>query len=180
MLLGACKIKQTASINKTKNKADKGEKEFQEHLDRKAAEWQGKEAPPFSLTSLQGKQCSLTDLKGKVVLLNFWFSACTPCQTEVLSLNELQNKYGENDFVIIGASLDNAEVCQKFAEQKKTKYLIAPNTKTLAANYKVTTYPTSFLIDKNGIVHEVFIGASDFDATYTYSKVKPYLEKLLK
>lgn len=180
MALNACKTQQTASIEEPEKRVDKGEDEFQEHLDRKAAEWRGKAAPDFKLSALDGTSLSLADLKGKVILLNFWFSACTPCQTEVSSLNELQSKYGGNGFVVIGASLDNAELCQKFATEKKTKYQIAPNAKALAATYKVTTYPTSFLIDKNGLVQEVFIGASDFDATYTYSQVKPYLEKLLK
>jgi peroxiredoxin len=155
------------------------EEYFKQHQERKIASYRGRPAPDFELELLDGKTQKLADLKGKIVLLNFWFAACKPCEVEIPSLNQLLADYGEKGVVVLAAGLDNEEKSKAFVEKKGMKFLVAPNAKDLANSYEVINYPTTFLIDAEGIIREVFIGASDFDATYTYSEIKPHLEKLL-
>ena len=119
-------------------------------------------------------------MQGKIVLLNFWFAACKPCITEISSFNELQEKYKSKKLVILSVGTDKQAVAQKVVDQKKIRYAVVADRKDVAKQMKVSTYPTSFLIDQKGIIQQVFIGASDFDATHTYTEIKPYIEKLLK
>lgn len=176
LLFITCKT--TSNTNPNSSLA-KGEKDFQNYLDQKIRKFKGRAAPDFELTLLDGSPQRLSDLKGKIVLLNFWFVGCKPCEVEVSSLNQLLADYGERGLVVLALGLDDADKAKAFAERKQCKYLLAPNAKDLAAKYEVSSYPSNFLIDKNGIIQELFIGASDFDATQTYREVKPHLERLL-
>lgn len=165
---------------KSTTKVSKGEKEFQEYLDRKKNEYVGTKVPDIVLKTLKGKTYNLAKMDGKIVLLNFWFAACKPCITEISSFNELQEKYKSQKFVILSVGTDKKEVAQKVAAEKKMRYAVVPDRRDLAERMNVSTYPTSFLIDQKGIIQKVFIGASDFDATHAYTEIKPHIENLLK
>lgn len=165
---------------KNTTKVSKGEREFQEYLDRKKNEYVGTKVPDIVLKTLKGKTYNVSKMPGKIVLLNFWFAACKPCITEISSLNELQEKYKSKNFVILSVGTDKKEVAQKVADQKKMRYAVVADRKDVAEQMNVSTYPTSFLIDQEGIIQKVFIGASDFDATHAYTEIKPHIEKLLK
>lgn len=165
---------------KSTTKVSKGEKEFQEYLDRKKNEYVGTKVPDIVLETLKGKTYNLAKMQGNIVLLNFWFAACKPCITEISSFNELQEKYKSQKFVILSVGTDKKEVAQKVADEKKMRYAVVPDRRDLAERMNVSTYPTSFLIDQEGIIQKVFIGASDFDATHAYTEIKPHIEKLLK
>ncbi|MCP4443604.1 MAG: TlpA family protein disulfide reductase [Aureispira sp.] len=169
----------TKPNNNTVSNTAKGEKEFQEYLDRKAKKYKGKAAKDITVTTLDGKTLQLSKLKGKVVLLSFWFMACKPCITEIPSLTELQSKYGEKDFVLLAISTDQEDRLRSFVEGKALKYSVIADGKTHADRYDVSTFPSNFLIDKKGIIREVFIGGSDWNATQTYMEVKPHLEDFL-
>jgi len=170
--------KYTTSNNTTK--VDKGEREFQEYLDRKKNQYVGTKIPDIVLKSLKGKTYNLSKMQGKIVLLNFWFAACKPCITEISSLNELQANYKSKNLVILAVGTDKKEVAQKVADEKKMRYEVIADRKDIAKQLDVSTYPTSFLIDQQGIIQQVFIGASDFDATHAYTEIKPHIERLLK
>lgn len=165
---------------KSTTKVSKGEKEFQEYLDRKKNEYVGTKVPDIVLKTLKGKTYNLAKMQGNIVLLNFWFAACKPCITEISSFNELQEKYKSQKFVILSVGTDKKEVAQKVAAEKKMRYAVVPDRRDLAERMNVSTYPTSFLIDQKGIIQKVFIGASDFDATHAYTEIKPHIENLLK
>lgn len=158
----------------------KGEREFQAYLDRKRSGFIGQKAPDVTLTTLSGKTVNPAKMKGKLVLLNFWFAACKPCITEIPSLNELQKKYKKDQLVVLSVSTDRKSVVEAVAEKYNKQYLVVADGKALAERLKVVTFPTSFLIDQEGIIHQVFIGASADDATYTYSEIKPHIEELLR
>jgi peroxiredoxin len=169
--------------NKTNNsttKVDKGEREFEEYLDRKKNQYIGTKVPDIVLKTLKGKTYNLSKMQGKIVLLNFWFAACKPCITEISSLNELQDKYKSKNLIILSVGTDKTEVAEKVVEQRNMRYAVVANRKDVAEQMKVSTYPTSFLIDQEGVIQQVFIGASDFDATHAYTEMKPHIEKLVK
>jgi len=161
-------------------KITKGEREFQEYLDRKKKEYIGKKVPSIVVKSLKGKTYDLSKMQGKIVLLNFWFAACKPCITEISSFNELQDKYKSKNLVILSVGTDKKEIAQKVVDEKKMRYAVVADRKDVAEQMEVSTYPTSFLIDRKGIIRQVFIGASDFDATHAYTEMKPHIERLLK
>ncbi|BDS13627.1 peroxiredoxin family protein [Aureispira anguillae] len=183
LFLVACQSS-TGTTNSTKGVAvvkpvEKGEREFQAYLDRKRAQIKGKKAPDIDLKTIGGKRFNPSNMKGKIVLLNFWFAACKPCITEIPSLNELQQKYKSKNVVVISISTDQQAVAEKLAKEKKMRYAVVAGGKSIASQMKVSTFPTSFLIDKEGIIQDVFMGASSFDATYTYTEIKPHIERLL-
>lgn len=184
--LYACKTSSNNATNNTiSNKPitppmDKGEKEFEDYLNLKREKFKGQLVPNIVLKSVDGKPYDLRALKDKIVLLNFWFAACKPCMTEIPSLNELHDQFHSKNVLILSVSTDKMEIAQKLATEKKMRYIVSAEGKKFAEMLEVSSFPTSFLIDKKGIIQEVFIGANDFDATQTYREVKPYLERLIK
>jgi peroxiredoxin len=136
-------------------------------------------APDFETLTQSGKNFKLSAYKGKVVLVNFWFSQCPPCITEILSLNQLQTDFQPKGLEIIGIGLDESSKINELIAQHKIQYPTAAKGQKIADEFKVSRYPTSFLIDKKGNIRQTETGASDWDATYTYIKLKPMVEKLL-
>ncbi|WMX14186.1 MULTISPECIES: peroxiredoxin [unclassified Aureispira] len=177
-----CQSSSNISVNNNRNtgKVDKGEQEFQAYLDRKKNKYIGTKVPELVLKTLKGKTYNLADMGGKIVLLNFWFAACKPCITEISSLNELQEQYKSKNLVVLSVGTDKKEVAEKLVTEKNMRYPVVADRADIAKQMDVSTYPTSFLIDQKGVIQQVFIGASAFDATHTYTEVKPHIERLIK
>lgn len=117
----------------------------------------GSEAPDFTLTSLEGKQISLSDYKGKTVFLTFWASWCPTCRGENKHLAEIYPEYKDQDFEILGVSLDRNRTNWEKAVEKDG--ITWPQTSDLegvdspvATLYGVYRTPTTFLIDSAGVV----------------------------
>lgn len=132
---------------------------------------QNKPAPDFTLDDLSGRKVSLADFKGKAVLLNFWATWCAPCKIEIPWFIEFRDQYAPQGFEIIGVSSDDldkddsaklfmqkAEI-SKFVEQQKINYPILIDGDSISHPYGgVDSLPTSFFIDKNGIVVAQTVG----------------------
>ena len=120
-------------------------------------------APDFSFTSLQGEYISLEDLRGKVVVLDFWGTWCRPCVDSVPSLRSMHKKYSkEPSFVLLGISSDREEnVWKEFTEKNKMvwpQYL--DQDRRIHNAFGVRAFPTYIVIDHEGIVRFQTIGAS--------------------
>src|SRR5258708_8850388 len=88
----------------------------------------GKPAAVFTAKTLDGKSVSLTDLKGKIVVLNFWFIACAPCVAEMPDLNNLVEKYrSRDDIVFLAPASDDAKHLSDFFQKHSFKYQIIPS-----------------------------------------------------
>jgi thiol-disulfide isomerase/thioredoxin len=117
-------------------------------------------APDFTLESLEGKKVSLSDLRGKAVLLNFWATWCVPCKIEMPWLVELQAKYGPQGFQIIGVAMDDSskEDIAKFAKDMGVNYPVLIGKNAVADAYAVPAMPESFFIGRDGKIVDKIIG----------------------
>lgn len=120
-----------------------------------------KMAPNFSLKRIDGGSVRLEDLKGKVVILNFFATWCPPCRQEIPDLVLLHGKYQKLGLEIIGISLDIGEVdmVKAFAKRFQIKYPVVEATNQVVTDYgDVRGIPTSFIIDRKGAIVEQLVG----------------------
>ncbi len=118
-------------------------------------------APEFKIKDLEGREVSLSDLKGKVVLVNFWATWCKPCTLEIPWLIELQKKYGDKGLTVVGIAMDEegAKVVGPYAQQAKINYPIWMGNDDVATKFGgILGIPTSFLISRDGQVVEKYLG----------------------
>lgn len=129
----------------------------------------GQPAPSFSARALEGESIlSLGAYKGKVVFLDFWASWCGPCQTAMPLIESLRNEFPADQFQILAVNVDQDPAKAKaFLARRKVGYpSVSDPEGRLPATYGLKTMPTSYLIDRNGVVRAVHAGfrASDLDA----------------
>src|SRR5687767_8102959 len=120
----------------------------------------GDRAVDFTLKDMDGKSLKLSSLRGKVVLLDFWASWCVPCKKELPVLDAMAAKYAKDkkDVVIVTINIDqdrkNAEKFLSSAKVKNLRVLLDPDG-AVAEQYDLPTMPTSYVIDKKGIIKHV-------------------------
>ena len=112
----------------------------------------------FKFTGLDKQVLELQKLKGKVVVLNFWFTTCGPCIKEMPLLNELVAANTERPVVFIAPSPDDERRVNKFLKKNTFSYHIIPSSLSYITTMKIENFPTHLVIDKEGIIREVFIG----------------------
>lgn len=120
----------------------------------------GERAPAFSLKDLSGNEVYLSSFRGRTVLLNFWATWCPYCRKERQHLNSLYREYKDRGLVIISISTDNsAATVRNFMKNNPAEFIVLPDdNKSTAASYKVRGLPTTFLIDREGMIREKFVG----------------------
>jgi peroxiredoxin len=144
---------------------------------------QGKPIPELSLETITGKKIETKDLKGKVIVINLWFTSCQPCIAELPALNRLVTEYKDKDVVFLGLSTDTREVLDSdFFPKYKFEFTIVPKAFLQIVKLGETGYPTTYIIDKKGQVRDAWIGgAIDKTAeTIPYLRAKPIIDELLK
>lgn len=105
----------------------------------------------FRDRDLEGNLYNLKDLKGKVVVINFWFINCPPCRMEIPDLNELVAQYaGNDDVVFLGIALDDRYRLEEFLKIMPFRYHIIENGRMLAQNNNVSSFPTHVVLDREG------------------------------
>jgi cytochrome c biogenesis protein CcmG/thiol:disulfide interchange protein DsbE len=121
----------------------------------------GTPAPDFTLKTLDGKDVTLSSLKGKAVMVNFWATWCEPCKIEMPWMVELQDKYRKDGFEIVGVAMDdsdNKEIAA-FAKKMNVNYTILKGSEKVADLYGgLDGLPTNFFLDRNGKVIDSFKG----------------------
>ncbi|MFZ0963321.1 MAG: TlpA disulfide reductase family protein [Terriglobia bacterium] len=118
-------------------------------------------APAFSLTDISGKPLNLSDYQGKVVLLDFWATWCGPCRIEIPGFIELQKRYADQGFTMIGISMDDsAEPVVGFYKELQMNYPVAVGNDRLGELYGgMPGLPTTFLIGRDGRIYAKHVGA---------------------
>lgn len=137
----------------------------------------GKKAPDFILTDIHGKNLSLSSLKGRTVIINFWATWCPPCRAEMPSLNRLYKEYRTRGLVVLAISTDtSANVVKGYLNKNPFDFTILLDTDNkVSRQFRVFSIPTSFLIDKNSVIIQRYIGEEDWEAPEIKSKVKEAL-----
>jgi thiol-disulfide isomerase/thioredoxin len=109
-------------------------------------------APDFTLNTLDGQEMTLSKLKGKVVLLDFWATWCPPCREAIPHLINLQKTYQEKGIEVIGMNMDKGDVetIRRFVKSMDIPYPITVTPEEVSRSYGVTALPTTILIDKEG------------------------------
>jgi DsbE subfamily thiol:disulfide oxidoreductase len=136
----------------------------------------GKEAPDFIATDLSGDEVVFSSFRGKPVLLNFWATWCPYCREERPQLNSIYKEYKDRGLIVVAISVDRSvNVVRRFLRRMPADFIILhDNNREAAERYGVFSLPTSFLIDRNGIVRNKFIGPN-----WTDTK-KRLIEELIK
>lgn len=120
-----------------------------------------KQAPDFTLKDADGKVVHLADYKGKVVLLDFWATWCSPCKVEIPWFMDLQRRNKDRGFEVLGVAMDDEgwEVVKPFIAKMGVNYRILAGNDAAAQMYGgVDALPTTFLIDRTGKIAAVHVG----------------------
>ena len=119
---------------------------------RKIDRGSGNPAPDFEIELIDGETVTLSGYKGEVVLLNFWGTWCPPCRAEMPALQRTWEEYKDQGVVFLGAAIyDEKADVEKFAEAFRITYPLGVDIQgDLTVDYKVTSFPTTFLIDREG------------------------------
>jgi peroxiredoxin len=139
------------------------------------------EAPDFSLMSLDGRSVRLRDLRGKLVLLNFWATWCAPCLHEMPSMERLYQTFKPTEFVLLAVSMDRqgAEVARPYVGNLKLTFpILLDPASEVARQYGVRGLPTTYLIAPDGLLIGAVVGARDWYRTEAKALIAGLLRQM--
>lgn len=127
----------------------------------------GNKAPDVELLNLNGKPVKLSDFVGKKVILNYWATWCPPCRAEMPHMEKFY-KDNEKDVVVLAVNLTNTEqnrdnVSDFVKDFGLTFPIVMDEEGDVSSTYQVIAYPTSYIIDSQGIIQDIFQGAINYD-----------------
>ena len=136
---------------------------------------EGDTLPDLSTFELSGE---MPDLEGKVVLLDFWASWCAPCKASFPAMEDIYNEFNDRGFVVLAVSVDNTEKAYKsFADKSGVTFpLVHDQAKKLVKTAEIEAMPTSFLIDKKGVIRSIHAG---YQGKKTIASYREEIENLL-
>lgn len=136
-------------------------------------------APDFELSTLTGEMIKLSDLRGQAVLINLWATWCPPCRAEMQTIETVYNEYKENGFTVLAVNMtyqdDPAAVTPFANEQGLTFPILLDQTGEVSRAYQLRSLPSSYFIDREGIIKEVVIGGPMAEAL-----LRTRIEEILK
>jgi len=126
----------------------------------------GEAAPEFTLQTFDGPAVTLADLRGQVVVVNFWASWCKPCEEEAAALQSTSQKYADQGVVFLGvAYVDTEPESRAFLDRFAITYPNGPDLRTdISHRYRVRGVPETFVVDQTGTVRKLFVGPTNGDA----------------
>lgn len=136
-------------------------------------------APDFTLQTSDGEEYTLSDLRGSAVLINLWATWCPPCRAEMPAIEKMYREYKDKGLVVLAVDMtyqDNpADVAPFIQEYGLTFPVLLDQTGTVGAAYQLRSLPSSYFIDRFGIIREVVIGGPMSEAL-----LRARIEQILK
>ena len=130
----------------------------------------GDKASDFTLTDLNGNEVSLSDYEGKVVLLNFWATWCSPCRAEIPDIDKLYKNYESKGFRVLGITSEDKNAIRKFMRYIEMSYPILFDNKNIGRQYQYFLpkdergyIPFTHIINREGYVVESFVGSRSYE-----------------
>jgi peroxiredoxin len=120
----------------------------------------GKPAPSFTLKATSGDTIGLDQLRGKVVLVNFWATWCVPCKTELPAIDAVQRRFGADNFVALAVDYrEQDDVVERFGSKAGLSFpLLQDSVGSVAVLYRLVGVPSSYLIDREGVLRTIQTG----------------------
>jgi peroxiredoxin len=139
----------------------------------------GKPAPDFDTIDLKGEIWSLSKLKGKVVFVNFWATWCAPCRDEMPSMQRLYTKLPKDKFKMVALYNNDkpASVNSFVAKLGITMPILDDHKNIIGPRYGLTGLPETFIIDKQGVIREKFIGPVEWDSPKMVDMLTKYINE---
>jgi len=139
----------------------------------------GKPAPDFDTIDLNGDIWSLSKLKGKVVFVNFWATWCPPCREEMPSMQRLYTKLPKDKFEMIALyNKDKPELVKNFiAKLGITLPILDDQENIIGKRYGLTGLPETFIVDKQGMIREKYIGPAQWDSPEFVNMITKYIDE---
>jgi peroxiredoxin len=139
-------------------------------------------APDFTFPGLDGKMVSLSDYKGKVVLVNVWATWCPPCVDEMPSMEKLYRKFKGEKFEILAVSIDETGLKTVAPFMKKTRLTfpaLIDSQGAIKSVYRITAIPESFIVDKQGLLIKKIVGPADWASPQVFGFFSSLIQKPL-
>lgn len=141
--------------------SDKLQKEQALQQEAWISKWINKPFPHFNMSTLMGKSINSKDLIGKITVINFWFTGCQPCVSEMPQLNKLVTGYDDLMVNFLAFSFNEGPVIQKFLQKHDFRYTQIPQAENLIEGLGINVYPTHMVLDKKGVIREIQLGRAD-------------------
>ena len=141
--------------------------------------WGNLTSPEIELPDLQGRQHSLTDYRGNIVLVQFWATYCTPCRTEMPTMNRLVKKMRDKPFKIVTVNMaESPEQVRLFLQEVPVDFpvLMDSDGNTLI-RWKVFAAPANFILDKQGKIIFTLYGAIEWDSDEMVGRLNALIEE---
>jgi len=139
----------------------------------------GNPAPDFTLVDRTGKNWTLSELKGQVVFINFWATWCPPCREEMPSMQRLYTKLPTDKFKMLAIlNRDAPSLADVFVKKAGvTMPILDDQSNTVGSQYGLTGLPETYIIDKQGVLREKFIGPAQWDSPQFVQMLMTYINE---
>lgn len=132
-----------------------------------------RQAPSFTLRTIEGRSIRLSDYRNRPVIVDFWATWCTPCRASLPHLNDMQARYGKQGLAVIGLSVDEngAPPVRKFVDRLGLRFTIAMADDQILDDYgPIRSIPTTFFINRRGEIVRRVVGYVDGETMDTYAR----------
>jgi thiol-disulfide isomerase/thioredoxin len=131
--------------------------------DRQLTEWEEKSAPDLSILTLDGQVVRLSSFRGKRVVVDFWATWCPPCIREVPHFRRLTREIPREDLVVLGVSDESSAKLRQFVRENQIEYLVGHPRTPVPPYSEITSIPTTFFINREGLIESVLVGYHSYD-----------------